>query len=133
MKSKYTRGSLIHQAIESLERLPRSPEQLRTTLDNISIARFNQYVTEPLLRDGFAMLNENVLYLSAAGREKFSELGMCKTRLPSSHKADLLNTTYDGKELQIAAVRVGADDHMRFPSRVGSQLRYRDGQVEVAT
>ena len=106
MKSKYTRGSLIHQAIESLERLPRSPEQLRTSLNNISIARFNQYVTEPLLRDGFAMLNENVLYLSAAGREKFSELGMCKTRLPSSHKADLLNTTYDGKELQIAAVRV---------------------------
>lgn len=130
MKSKYTRGSLIHQAIESLDRLPRSPEQLRTALDNISIARFNEYVTEPLLRDGFAMLNENMLYLTAAGREKFSELGMCKRRLPTSHKAELIRTTYDGKELKVAAVRLGADDHMRFPSRVGNALRYRDGRVE---
>jgi hypothetical protein len=131
MKSKYTRGSLIHQAIESLDRMPRSPEQLRTSLDNISIKRFNEYVTEPLVRDGFALIKENMMYLTALGREKFSELGMCKTRLPPSHRAELIRTVYEGKELQAAAVRVGADDHMRFPSRVGNRLHYRDGQVEV--
>jgi hypothetical protein len=133
MKSKYTRGSLIHQAIEAIERQPRSPNQLRTVLDNISIARFNQYVTEPLLKDGFALLNGDVMYLTALGREKFSELGMCKSRLPPSHKAEMLHTTYDGKELKMAAVRPGADNHMGFPSRVNDTLRYRDGRVEVMT
>jgi len=130
MKSKYTRGSLIHQAIESLDRMPRSPEQLRTSLDNISIKRFNEYVTYPLINDGFAVIKEDMMYLTALGREKFSELGMCKTRLPPSHRAELISTTYDGKELKVAAVRVGADDHMRFPSRVGNTLRYRDGRIE---
>jgi hypothetical protein len=130
MKSKYTRGSLIHQAIESLDRMPRSPEQLRTSLDNISIKRFNEYVTYPLVNDGFAVIKEDMMYLTALGREKFSELGMCKTRLPPSHRAELISTTYDGKELKVAAVRVGADDHMRFPSRVGNTLRYRDGRIE---
>lgn len=130
MKSKYTRGSLIHQAIESIERLPRSPEQLRTLLNNISMARFNEYVTGPLLADGLALIKENMIYLTAKGREKFSELGMCKTQLPPSHRAELLTTTYDGKELKISAVRVGADNHMGCPSRVNNTLRYRDGRVE---
>ena len=131
MKSKYTRGSLIHQAIESLDRIPRSPEQLRTSLDNISMQRFNQYVTGPLVADGLALIKENVMYLTAKGREKFSELGMCKTKLPPSHKAELLNSVYEGKELKVAAVRAGADDHMRFPSRVNNTLRFRNGTVKA--
>ena len=130
MKSKYTRGSLIHQAIEALDRQPRSPGQLRTALNNISIARFNQYVTEPLVQDGLALIKNEVMYLTALGREKFSDLGMCKTKLPPSHKAELLHTTYDGKELMIAAVRAGADNHMSFPSRVNNSLRFRDGRVQ---
>jgi hypothetical protein len=131
MKSKYTRGSLIHQAIEALDRQPRSSLQLRTALHNISIKRFNEYVTKPLLRDGLALLNGDVMYLSILGREKYSELGMCKSQLPPSHRAELLKTTYEGAELKMAAVRRGADDHTRFPSRVNNVLIYRDGRVEV--
>lgn len=131
MKSKYTRGSLVHQTMEAIERQPRSPNKLRTLLDNISIGRFNQYVTEPLLKNEFALLNDDVLYLTALGREKLSELGMCKTKLPSLHRAEILHTTYDGKELKMAAVRPNADDHMSFPSRVNNSLRFRDGRVEV--
>jgi len=130
MKSTYTRGSLIHRSIELLERQPRAPEDLRRMLLNISIARFNEYVTTPLIADGFAKHEGGVLYLTAFGREKYSELGMVKSKLPASHKADVMGTTYDGAELKLNAVRVGADNHASFPSRTGNQLRYRDGRVE---
>ena len=131
MNSTYTRNSLIHQAMESLDRLPRSPEQLRTSLANISIARFNEAVTEPLLRDGLAENYNGVMVLTALGREKISQLGMTKLKLPSSHKNFIMNVLYDGAVLRIKPVRLGAEQHESFPSRVGSQLRYRDGRVEV--
>jgi hypothetical protein len=131
MNSTYTRNSLIHQAMESLDRLPRFPEQLRTSLANISIARFNEAVTEPLLRDGLAKNDNGVMVLTALGREKISQLGMTKLKLPSSHKNFIMNVPYDGAELRIKPVRQGAEQHESFPSRVGSQLRYRDGRVEV--
>lgn len=131
MKSTYTRNSLIHQALESLDRLPRSPDQLRTNLANISIARFNEQVTEPLLRDGLARSEGGVMVLTALGREKISELGMTKTKLPNSHKAALVNVPYDGAELKKKPVRQGAEQHEHFPSRTGNRLAYRDGRVEV--
>ena len=131
MKSTYTRNSLIHQAMESLERIPRSPEQLRTNLVNISIKRFNEAVTEPLLRDGLARYEEGVMWLTALGREKIAELGMTKSKLPSSHKLEVPRTPYDGAELKTKPVRIDADQHEQYPSRVGSRLAYRDGRVEV--
>jgi hypothetical protein len=118
--------------MEHLERQPRSPEALRNMLLNISIARFNEYVTAPLIADGFAKHEEGVLYLTLLGREKYAELGMVKSKLPASHKLAMMGTTYDGAELRLSAVRVGADDHMKFPSRSGNELRYRDGRVEVS-
>jgi hypothetical protein len=131
MKSKYTRNSLIHQALESLDRHPRSPEELRTSLINISINRFNEYVTVPLLADNLANHEDGVMYLTAFGREKLSELGMVKSKLPSSHKLNMMGTHYDGKELAVSVMRPGADDHMKWPSRVNNELYYKDGTVEV--
>lgn len=130
MKSTYTRNSLIHQAMEALERLPRSSEQLRANLANISIGRFNEAVTEPLLKDGLARYEGGVLVLSALGREKISFLGMTKTKLPASHKAALMNVPYDGAELRVKPARPSAEQHENFPSRVGNSLHYRDGRVE---
>ena len=34
---------------------------------------------------------------------------------------------YHPAELSAPAIRPGADDHMKYPSRNGSTLRYRDG------
>jgi hypothetical protein len=130
MKSTYTRNSLIHQALEALDRLPRSPEQLRTNLVTISMTRFNEAVTEPLLQDGLARHEGGVLVLTALGREKISFLGMTKTKLPSSHKNAIMNIPYDAAELLLKPVRYNADQHESFPSRVGNHLHYRDGRVE---
>lgn len=36
--------------------------------------------------------------------------------------------SYSGHELSLPAVRAGADDHMKLPSRYMDELRYRDGR-----
>lgn len=130
MKSTYTRNSLIHQALEMLDRLPRTAEQLRTSIANISITRFNEAVTEPLLRDGMARNENGLVYLTPLGREKLSALGMTKTKLPASHKAQLMHVPYDGAELKRHPYRIGSDQHKSYPSRVGNKLHYRDGRIE---
>lgn len=130
MNSTYTRNSLIHQALESLDRLPRPTEQLRTNLATISMNRFNEAVTEPLLRDGLARNDGGVMYLTTLGREKLATLGMTKAKLPTSHKSAIMNIPYDAAELLLKPVRYNADQHESFPSRVGNYLHYRDGRIE---
>ena len=38
--------------------------------------------------------------------------------------------SYHPHELSAPAVRLGADDHMKYPSRKGNTLQYRDGRKE---
>lgn len=38
--------------------------------------------------------------------------------------------SYHPTELSAPAIRPGADDHMKYPSRTGKTLRYRDGKEE---
>ena len=131
MNSKYTRNSLIHRAMQSLDRFPRSPEQLRTSLAHMSIVRFNEAVTEPLWRDGLANNEGGMISLTKLGRDKLAELGAVKEKLPSSHRAAIIHQPYDGSELKIKPIRNGAEHHEDHPSRIGNRLTYRDGRVEV--
>lgn len=39
---------------------------------------------------------------------------------------------YDARELALPNHRPGCNDHINHPSRVGGELRYRDGRVEKA-
>jgi hypothetical protein len=60
---------------------------------------------------------------------------MYEARLAQVQAAPIRNSTrtneahYSGRELAESAVRQGADDHMRLPSRRGDSLYYRGGLV----
>jgi len=60
---------------------------------------------------------------------------MYEARLAQVQAAPIRNSTrtneahYSGLELAEPAVRQGADDHMRLPSRRGNWLYYRDGYM----
>lgn len=41
--------------------------------------------------------------------------------------------SYAGSELSAPAVRPGADDSLKLPSRIGNALHYRDGRVVALT
>ena len=42
---------------------------------------------------------------------------------------DILKGHYNGKELRPYEGRPGANDALAIPSRMGNELRYRDGKV----
>lgn len=45
---------------------------------------------------------------------------------------DILKGHYNGKELRPYEGRPGANDALAIPSRMGNELRYRDGKVVAA-
>lgn len=55
-----------------------------------------------------------------------AELAVAQKRTHTSMDGD----NYHPAELSAPAVRHGADDHMKCPSRNGNMLQYRDGREE---
>jgi len=54
-----------------------------------------------------------------------AELAVAQLRTHTS-----MEGSYHPAELSAPAVRSGADDHMKYPSRNGNTLSYRDGREE---
>ena len=54
-----------------------------------------------------------------------AELAVAQKRTHAS-----MEGSYHPAELSEPAVRHGADDHMKYPSRNGNTLQYRDGREE---
>ncbi len=40
---------------------------------------------------------------------------------------------YDARELALVTHRPGCNDHLKYPSRMAGELRWRDGRVEKLT
>ena len=55
-------------------------------------------------------------------------------RVPKARpmNTDILAGHYDGKEMRPYEGRPGANDALALPSRIGTELRYRDGKVVEA-
>jgi hypothetical protein len=55
-------------------------------------------------------------------------------RVPKARpiNTDIFSGTYDGKEMRPYEGRPGANDALALPSRIGTELRYRDGKVVEA-
>lgn len=135
MKSKYTRGSYIHQALSRLSRQPLGESSLRKEIASISIARFHDTVIQPLISDGLVVNNSGILNITEKGERKMEELGPIKEKLPPQHasarRINIIAGTYDGKELMPQQNRPNGNDHLLLPSRSGNRLNYRDGRVEM--
>ena len=129
MISKYTRGSKIHRALAHIGILPRDPLELVKMINFAeSSSRFQKQIIEPLKNDGFAKWESGKFVITEKGKEKLLEMGQVKTRLPgidSKPKHIPLNL----RDYLSPIFRRGADDHEKYPSRVGDSLRYRDGTV----
>ena len=133
MKSKYTRGSHIHQALVRISREPMNELILRKEISTASMTRFYESVIRPLIADGLAESKVGVLYITDKGNQKVDELGPVKEKLPpqyaESRKINRMEGLYKGNELKPQQNRPAGNDHLSLPSRTGNTLRYRDGRV----
>jgi len=129
MISKYTRGSKIHRALAHLGILPREPQELSKMINfSESSARFQKQILEPLKNDGYVRWEGNKLTITEHGKDKLLEMGQVKIRLPNI-EARPQHPPLNLRDYSSAVTRPGADDHERYPSRVGDILHYRDGRT----
>jgi hypothetical protein len=129
--AKFIRNSMLHRALDTLSHSPLNEFDLKRSIGfSASMPRFNQHITIPLTNNHMVKRRETLYHITPAGEEALQTLGRLKIRMASTSKF-VPTGSYDGHELKMAAVRQGADNHMKLPSRVGDSLFYRDGRVEV--
>ena len=129
MKSKYTIGSKIHQALCKIENTTMDAGTWRKAIqykDAPSI--FDRAIIQPLVNDGMVNRVDYNFYITAQGSARLDNMGryvkkpVINKRLPVTHE------TYRGNELTQPATRLGADDHFNYPSKRGNTLYFRDGR-----
>lgn len=128
MKSKYTLGSKIHQALCKLEICNMDANTLRKIIDfRESTSIFDRVIIQPLVNDQMITRVDINFYITPQGLARLDSMGrFVKSRLTKLEKA--VWTTYVYKETP--SVRIEADDHFQCASRRGNQLFYRDGRIE---
>jgi hypothetical protein len=130
MKSKYTIGSKIHQALCKIEMLPMDAGTWRKAVqykDAPSI--FDRAIIQPLSNDGFINRSGYNFTITPSGVSRLDQMGrFVKKQLPK-RESKYTYELYTGKETRLPAVRQGADDHFACPSRRFDGLFFRDGSV----
>jgi hypothetical protein len=131
MKSKYTIGSKIHQALCKLEIGGMDAGALRKAIDfKESSSIFDRAIIQPLVNDLMISRMDVNFYITPTGVARLDSMGrFIKSRLTRREKVEW--TTYVFKETP--SVRPHADDHFEHASRRGNKLFYRDGRVEDVT
>jgi hypothetical protein len=131
MKSKYTIGSKIHQALCKLELGGMDPMTLRKAIDfKESSANFDRSIIQPLVNDRMINRMDLNYFITPEGVSRLDNMGrFVKRRLARREKAEW--TLYIPSEAP--SVRPHADDHFAYASRRGNKLYYRDGRVEDVT
>jgi hypothetical protein len=128
MKSKYTLGSKIHQALCKLEIGGMDAGSLRKIIDfRESTNIFDRVIIQPLVNDQMIARMDINFYITPQGVARLDSMGrFIKSKLTRKEKLEW--KPYVFKET--ASVRTQADDHFQWASRRGNQLFYRDGRVE---
>ena len=94
-----------------------------------SIEKFQEEVVNFLSNGGFIKRHNERFYITERGDNILIEYG-APHKVAKGTIHYIPGPNYDGLELSISVQRPGADDHMKYPSRRGNRLYYRDGRVE---
>jgi len=128
MKSKYTLGSKIHQALCKLEFLSMDAGSLRKIIDfRESTSIFDRVIIQPLVNDQMISRTDINFHITPQGIARLDSMGrFVKSRLAQRERVGWEVYVYK----KTPSVRIEADDHFQCASRRGNQLFYRDGRVE---
>ena len=131
MKSKYTIGSKIHQALCKLETGGMEPSSLRKAIDfKESSSIFDRAIIQPLSNDGMIQRMDMNYYITPEGVSRLDNMGrFFKSRLAKKEKVEWKPYVFK----DTPSVRPHADDHFKHASRRGNHLYFRDGRVEYVT
>jgi len=130
VKSKYTAGSKIHQALTKLEMGGLDAFTLRKAINfKDSTKLFFKRIIEPLVGDNMIKPADEIYFLTPNGQSRLETMGRYVVHVPRVRREREKFEPY--KPVKTPSVRPNADDNFNFPSRRGNHLFYRDGRVEA--
>lgn len=123
-----------HRILDALSSGPKSTRELKNVVGAVnSLARFDSEYMGRMLDNGYVKRHDEGWVITPAGLGKLQQLGPLSDRryrdiaTPRSHigKGELRLD-----KLYVTPMRPGAQDFLKYPSRMANELRYRDGRVE---
>lgn len=127
-----------HRIMYALSFGPAPSRELKVIAGAInSVSRFDGEYMARLVSNGFVRRHEGDKWaLTKRGHEKLEELGPAKGLRPRRAPSAALQAVVDRPIYDPSAeipmpIRPGAEDFLKYPSRMGNRLYYRDGRIET--
>lgn len=129
---KIVRNAGSHRILYALSLGEYTSKELKLLVGAInSISRFDGEYMKRLIDNGHVRRTSTAWALTDAGREKVQELGPAtgvRPKRTDNVKAVMERPVYTGK--RETPMRIGAEEFLKYPSRVANTLIYRDGRKE---
>lgn len=125
-----TKNSMAHKALFCMRLAPKNLTEIKTLIDyKQSTEKFTGTVMNILTNGGFVRRRDERFYITERGENTLIEYGAPRIVVRGTIH-HIPGPSYDGLEILITIQRPGADDHMKYPSRRGEKLYFRDGRVQ---
>lgn len=124
-----------HRILQALSHGPCDSKELKNIVGAVnSIARFDGEYMARLVRSGYAKRIGDKWLITEDGAAKLEELGPAKgihRRSEVTRQTRLMEreTYQPSKELR-PPMRPGSEDFLKYPTRIGNRLYYRDGTIK---
>jgi hypothetical protein len=129
---KIVRNAGSHRILYALSLAEHTSRELKIMVGAInSISRFDGEYMKRLIDNGHVRRTSIGWALTDAGREKVEELGPAtgvRPKRTDKVRAVMERPIYTGR--RETPMRIGAEEFLKYPSRVGNTLMYRDGRKE---
>lgn len=124
-----------HRILDALSTGPKSTKELKHVVGAVnSLARFDNEYMGRMLDNGYVKRQADGWVITKAGLAKLEQLGPVrgnKRRHIAGPRTHVGKGLLDLTKLYITPRRPGAEDFLKYPSRMGRELRYRDGRVVI--
>lgn len=125
-----------HRIMQALAMGPRTSKELKIVAGAInSVSRFDGEYMARLESNGFVRRHDERWALTKRGHEKLEELGPAHGQRERKARSIELQAVLErplyspAKEIQ-RPMRPGSEEFLKYPSRIGNTLYYRDGRIE---
>jgi len=132
---KVVRNAGSHRILYALSFGVKTSKELKLVVGAInSISRFDGEYMLRLVGGGYVRKVHKGWALTKSGESKLEELGPVHGLNPQSrsYRATIMKAPeyVPGRDNHRTPVRPGSEDFLRYPSRMGDTLHYRDGRTE---
>lgn len=130
---KVVRNAGSHRILHALSFGAKSSKELKNIVGAInSVSRFDGEYMMRLVSSGYVRRADAGWLLTRRGSQKLEELGPATgMRDKNTRNTNLMNQPiYDPNKEHLTPLRPGALDFLKYPSRMGNRLHYRDGTVK---